>query len=67
MKREVPMWLDCVGLVMGLCVAIYTGCLLGVCQAIPPVEQRASADSVPGVRRVHRHGRGAARRRVLRA
>ena len=22
MKREVPMWLDCVGLVMGLCVAI---------------------------------------------
>ena len=23
MKREVPMWLDCVGLVMGLCVAIH--------------------------------------------
>ena len=35
MKREVPMWLDCVGLVMGLCVAIYTGCLLGVCQGFP--------------------------------
>ena len=24
-----------VGLVMGLCVAIYTGCLLGVCQGFP--------------------------------
>ena len=35
MKREVPMWLDCVGLVMGLCVASYTGCLLGVCQGFP--------------------------------
>ena len=35
MKREVPMWLDCVGLVMGLCVAIYTAACSAVCQGFP--------------------------------
>lgn len=35
MKRTVPAWLDIVGLVMGLAVAVYTGCLLGVCQGFP--------------------------------
>ena len=66
MKREVPMWLDCVGLVMGLRRHLHRLPARRV-PGIPPVEQRASADSVPRVRRVHWHGRGAARRRVLRA
>lgn len=34
-KRPVPAWLDIVGMIMGLCVAVYTGCLLGVCQGFP--------------------------------
>lgn len=35
LHREVPQWLDVVGAVMGVCVAVYTGCLLGVCQGFP--------------------------------
>ncbi len=35
MKRRVPMWLEIVGAVLGICVAIYTGCLLGVCKTFP--------------------------------
>ena len=35
LKREVPAWLDITGTVLGLCVAVYTGCLLGVCQGFP--------------------------------
>ena len=34
-KREVPMWLEIVGALLGICVAIYTGCLLGVCKTFP--------------------------------
>ncbi|MCD8316180.1 MAG: polysulfide reductase NrfD, partial [Eggerthellaceae bacterium] len=34
-KRNVPKWLDVVGVILSLCVAIYTGCLLGVCKAFP--------------------------------
>ena len=34
-KRRVPMWLEIVGAVLGICVAIYTGCLLGVCKTFP--------------------------------
>ncbi len=33
--KEVPQWLDIAGMVMGLCVGVYTGCLLGVCQGFP--------------------------------
>ena len=29
------MWLEIVGAVLGICVAIYTGCLLGVCKTFP--------------------------------
>lgn len=35
LHRDVPQWLDILGAVMGLCVAAYTGCLLGVCQGFP--------------------------------
>ena len=35
MKRRVPMWLEIVGAVLGICVAIYTGALLGVCKTYP--------------------------------
>lgn len=35
LKRHVPMWLEIVGAVLGVCVAIYTGCLLGVCKTFP--------------------------------
>ena len=35
LKRGVPMWLEIVGAVLGICVAIYTGCLLGVCKTFP--------------------------------
>ncbi len=35
MKRPVPTWLDIVGVVVSLCVAAYTGALLGVCQTYP--------------------------------
>ena len=35
MKKSVPNWLDIVGVVAGVCVAIYTGVLLGVCQTFP--------------------------------
>ena len=34
-KRRVPMALEIVGAVLGICVAIYTGCLLGVCKTFP--------------------------------
>lgn len=32
---EVPMWIELIGAVAGICVAIYTGCLLGVCKTFP--------------------------------
>ena len=35
LKREVPMPLEIVGTVLGVCVAIYTGCLLGVNKTFP--------------------------------
>ncbi|MEG0071895.1 MAG: NrfD/PsrC family molybdoenzyme membrane anchor subunit [Raoultibacter sp.] len=35
MKKAVPVWLDIVGVVFGLCVAIYTGVLLGVAKTFP--------------------------------
>lgn len=35
LKRKVPMWLEIAGAVLGICVAIYTGCLLGVCKTFP--------------------------------
>ncbi len=34
-KRNVPLWLDVAGAVFGVCVAVYTGCLLGVCKTFP--------------------------------
>ena len=34
-KRRVPLWLDIAAAVFGVCVAVYTGCLLGVCQGFP--------------------------------
>ena len=34
-KHNVPKWLDVVGAVLGVCVAVYTGCLLGVCKTFP--------------------------------
>ena len=34
-KRRVPLWLDIAAAVLGLCVAVYTGCLLGVCKTFP--------------------------------
>mgnify|MGYP002512024053 CR=1 FL=1 len=35
LKRPVPGWLENVGAVLALCVAVYTGCLLGVCKTFP--------------------------------
>ena len=35
LKRAIPNWLEIIGVVLALCVAIYTGCLLGVCQTYP--------------------------------
>ncbi|MDO4290484.1 MAG: polysulfide reductase NrfD [Eggerthellaceae bacterium] len=35
MKRNVPRWLENVGAVLALCVAVYTGALLGVCNTFP--------------------------------
>ena len=35
LKRSVPVWLDIVGVVFAVCVAIYTGALLGVCKTFP--------------------------------
>lgn len=35
MHRPVPGWLENVGAVLALCVAVYTGALLGVCQTYP--------------------------------
>lgn len=34
-KRSVPRWLDIIGVVLGVCVAMYTGALLGVCRTFP--------------------------------
>lgn len=33
--RKVPLWLDVVGGAIGLCVCVYTGCLLGVAKTFP--------------------------------
>ena len=35
LKRRVPWQLELAGTVFGVCVAIYTGCLLGVCKTFP--------------------------------
>ncbi len=35
MHRRVPAPLEIVGAVLGVCVAVYTGCLLGVCKTFP--------------------------------
>lgn len=35
MKKNVPVWLDIVGVVFSVCVAVYTGALLGVCSTFP--------------------------------
>lgn len=35
LHRDIPVVLDIVGSVLGLCVAVYTGCLLGVCKTFP--------------------------------
>ena len=35
LKRSIPVWLDIVGTVFAVCVAIYTGVLLGVCKTFP--------------------------------
>ncbi len=35
LKRTIPGWLDVVGVVLSICVAIYTGVLLGVCNTFP--------------------------------
>ena len=35
LRRDVPMWLEVAGTVLGVCTAIYTGCLLGVCKTFP--------------------------------
>lgn len=35
LKRRVPMWLEVVGAVLGVCVAVYTGALLGVNRTFP--------------------------------
>lgn len=32
---KIPVWLDVIGAVMGICVCIYTGCLLGVAKTFP--------------------------------
>lgn len=33
--RKIPVWLDVFGAVMGICVCVYTGCLLGVAKTFP--------------------------------
>lgn len=35
LKRSIPVWLDIVGVIAAVCVAAYTGALLGVCQTYP--------------------------------
>lgn len=35
MKRSVPAPLEIAGTILGICVALYTGCLLGVCKTFP--------------------------------
>lgn len=35
LKRSIPVWLDIAGVIASLCVAAYTGALLGVCQTYP--------------------------------
>lgn len=32
---KIPLWLDVAGAVLGLCVCVYTGCLLGVAKTFP--------------------------------
>lgn len=34
-KKPVPFWLDVATSAFGVCVAVYTGCLLGVCKTFP--------------------------------
>ncbi|MBX9033853.1 NrfD/PsrC family molybdoenzyme membrane anchor subunit [Gordonibacter massiliensis (ex Traore et al. 2017)] len=34
-KRKVPAWLNIAGVVVSVCVAVYTGALLGVCRPFP--------------------------------
>lgn len=35
LKKPVPVWLDIAGVVFAVCVAVYTGALLGVCKTFP--------------------------------
>ncbi len=35
LKKNVPTWLENVGAILALCVAVYTGALLGVCSTYP--------------------------------
>ena len=35
LHKHIPVVLDIVGSVLGVCVAVYTGCLLGVCKTFP--------------------------------
>ena len=35
MKKKTPGWIELAGAVMALCVAVYTGALLGVCKTFP--------------------------------
>lgn len=35
LKKSVPVWLDIAGVVFAVCVAVYTGALLGVCKTFP--------------------------------
>ena len=35
LKKRVPAWLDIAGVVLAVCVAAYTGALLGVCKTFP--------------------------------
>lgn len=35
MGRNVPVWLDVLGVLLAVCVAMYTGALLGVCKTFP--------------------------------
>lgn len=35
LKRAVPLWLEVAGVALAVCVAMYTGALLGVCKAFP--------------------------------
>ena len=53
LNRRIPNWLEIAGVVLAVCVAIYTGAL-GRVQDLSAVEQRAAADPVPGVRAVLR-------------